>query len=147
MKREIKFRAKELLHKEWIYGGVAEDRYGNTVIFPKNDWSKGGCVDKDTVGQFTGLLDRNNREIYEGDIVNFTFHSDMWEHSHLENRPEITRPQIVEMHDCKYVLHDFTLDKENVTYFNPPLTWNFRNRYEVIGNVHDNPELLKGDSL
>lgn len=68
MNREIKFRAKGIDSNRWYYGGYAEDRSHNHVILPQDNWSKGGVVDKDTIGQYTGLKDRNGVEIYEGDI-------------------------------------------------------------------------------
>ena len=60
MNREIKFRGKDLIHNEWIYGGLTEDKDENAVILPKNNWQKGGCVDKDTIGQFTGIYAPNS---------------------------------------------------------------------------------------
>ncbi len=158
MKREIKFRGKSVDNNEWVYGDLIH--IGNGCIIYQGSQSDYEITNKtgvaielfddevsvvrpETLGQFTGLCDKNRKEIYEGDIINFTFHSDMTEHANLENRPEITRLQIVEFYDYRFVLHDFMLDKENVTCFNFPFSDKFRHRYEVAGNIYDNPELIK----
>lgn len=149
MKREIKFRGKSEHSDEWCFGNLVDYGDGETEIHGfdvfregKGQWKEIRVI-PETIGQFTGLCDKNRKEIYEGDIINFTFHSDMTEHANLENRPEITRLQIVEFYDYRFVLHDFMLDKENVTCFNFPFSDKFRHRYEVAGNIYDNPELIK----
>lgn len=152
MNREIKFRGKSIYGEGWLYGSLVKIEEDIYAIIPYlNDietWKSISMyeVHPETVGQFTGLCDKDGKEIYEGDIINFTFYSDMAGHAHLENRPEIIRPQIVEFYDCRFVLHDFTLDKENVTYFTFHFSDNFRHRYEVAGNIYDTTELLKGCS-
>ena len=152
MKREIKFRGKSTDTGKWVYGFLSffytAGRDENGLIFTDKariySPEDGCCYDvwAETVGQFTGLCDKDRKEIYEGDIINFTFYSDMAGHAHLENRPEIIRPQIVEFYDCRFVLHDFTLDKENVTYFTFHFSDKFRHRYEIAGNIYDNPNLI-----
>lgn len=124
MNRLVKFRGKDLIHNEWIYGGLAEDKNENAVILPKNNWRKGGCVDKDTVGQFTGLYDKNGREIYEGDII--------YQRTYFGNRPCVVRFEegtfMVGYHEGSSTKHTPILVK---------------NSGVVIGNIHDNPELIK----
>ena len=131
--REYKFRGK---NKDigWVYGQIAYDINGNTYIIQEVEldssygleetilfvtmWYR---VDKETVGQYTGLHDKNGKEIYEGDIVkSFFVDTD-------EAGNEIYKYYIIEV---KYdeVLCSYKIDK-------------FMN-LEVIGNIYENKELL-----
>lgn len=78
--REILFRAKTVKNVRWIYG----DLFKTGTDPSDEEWAIGYWDDEDgwmneqvqseTIGQFTGLLDTNNVRIFEGDIVNVTFH-------------------------------------------------------------------------
>lgn len=116
MNREIKFRGKDLVDNRWVYGGIGEDRNNNVIILPKENWAKGGIVDKNTIGQFTGLHDKNGYEIYEGDIV--VINGQIYEVVYNKGM------FVIEVKGCGYI----------------PL----KNAVcQVRGNIHDNPELLE----
>jgi len=130
--REIKFRGKQLGSGEWVYGHFikTKNHKDNCYISQGDPYNDMGMmqgfvnVDPETVGQSTGLKDNNGKEIYEGDvlrlpqggIVTCEFHGDSF---HLYGLKK----------DChrRYAVRFTYLD----TY------------PKVIGNVHENPELLE----
>ena len=128
--REILFRGKRLDNGEWVSGTmyrIARDI--DPFIMLEN---KHGCshpVDEETVGQYTGLKDKNGNRIFEGDIVHCLARMDeancvvIFEEGEFRLVPERTYKTYVTgggYHDLRCFVK------------------------EVIGNVHDNPELLKG---
>lgn len=140
MVREIKFRGKDIQSGEWRYG-YAQFNYDKTraqIISPlRIDISafpgQFFHVDKDTVCQFTGLCDKNGKEIYEGDIVRFHFMSSCAYTS--------------ELFPTKKFFGEITTNKYNQwTILSDGLEIHIENaiKYgEVIGNIFDNPELLE----
>ena len=129
--REILFRGKRTDNGEWEYGDLWCNPYGKRVVCivsPINDQGTtgGNEVDPETVGQYTGLTDKNGRKIFEGDIVNF-YNGD-GEFSPYEVRWQDSGFSVLMNgdHDLFDVLDDF-----------------FSRHCEIIGNIYDNPELLE----
>ena len=130
MKRVIKFRGKSYQSDEWCYGSLVD--YGEELeiqgfdVFHegKDSWKEIQVIPA-TVGQFTGLYDANGKEIYEGDIIQF-----------IEDDNGL-KSYAVE-YDCAQFSPIFVLAVSKIVV-------NRRiEETEVIGNIHDNPELLKG---
>jgi uncharacterized phage protein (TIGR01671 family) len=118
--RTIKFRGFNAKNSKWMYGShiinrgkyfVAPDEFADDKTWEDYE------VEPETIGQFTGLHDKNGKEIYEGDIIR---HKDM-----------------VKPYHVIYDGHQFT-PNDGFRSLSYPKHW------EVIGNIHDNPELLKG---
>ena len=133
MKREIKFRGKRLANDEWCYGSLLIWADGECTILEKSDSSNAVWkreINPDTVGQFTGLHDCDGKEIYEGDVI-------------LEDK-DPTMMEIV-FRDGIFFASIGNTRGENL-YMNCALRVILdRRKTHVIGNIHDNPELLKGE--
>ena len=122
--REIKFRGYNRKNNVWLYGFYLQNR-GAHFIAP-DEFADGKSwddyeIDPATLGQYTGLHDRNGREIYEGDIL----------HDHFCNN------RYVVYFDGGSFDVMSTLDKSG-NYLSDVL-----GDIEIIGNIHDNPELMK----
>ena len=120
--REYKFRGKIKNPKvnKWIYGYLADDYH----ISEKNELGY-IPIRKETIGQYTGLKDKNGKEIYEGDIVK-VFTNKKWRIG-----------KIIYEHS------GFTIDVTNNKELEYGRTSIIESLTEVIGNIHDNPELLE----
>lgn len=132
MSREIKFRGRRVGEKEWVHGGFSKYREGNCFItaMGKDHISYIGRhqeVEKETVGQFTGILDKNNKEIYEGDIVRRDGYWDMycvWDEEKCQ---------------FKFLCTDWVVTQGHSHY----LSKSTLEQHEVIGNIYENPEFIK----
>ena len=130
--REILFRGKRVDNGEWVYGDLLHpDNYGNGYSIEDFTKDKNNCFDviPETVGQYTGLKDKNGKMIFEGDIVicrqeiNGNFIDE-----HIEKG-------YVEMKQGAFGLH------RKQGYYRPFKDWLEDYEYEVIGNI------LKGGDL
>ncbi|EAC5047738.1 TPA_asm: hypothetical protein GYX36_13250 [Listeria monocytogenes] len=129
--REIEFRGKRIDNREWIYGNLMQFEDSATFIFA--DERKGAstltyahfiinnmhAIDEKTIGQYTGLKDKNGKKIFEGDIG--------WdEHNECYG--------VVKFEEGKflYVWENIAED-----------LWEVADGIEICGNIHENPELLE----
>ena len=156
MNRKILFRGKRLDNGQWVYGSLVRmlvDGRIATCICPIEEVGVGNkdvpsmgilytlnkdifMVDPATVGQYTGLTDKNGKKVFEGDIVSYV----------------IVTGGIEELEIPANVRHEVTFDESHAAYkigYHYACTGTMRDVVDakniiVIGNRWDNPELLKG---
>ena len=157
MNREIKFRGKMIPGNEWIFGTILRipappvcfgksetDKYYIQFPDPRYmpDWNMPykmvqGEVNPETVGQYTGIDDKNGKEIYEGDIVLLDCY--YYGEPAFDGEFKVIYDDINGM----WLLVDLENKDRGVAF------GEIRNYYkaeiEVIGNIYDNPELLGGE--
>lgn len=134
--REILFRGKRIDNGEWVEGTLYQIAQKlNPFIMLVNRSGESHAVNPETVGQYTGLEDKNGRRIFEGDILR------LWRSigANGEMRGEYGKPLPVEYCDlwCQFVVVDEEIKEQYCIY-------QAFQAFEVIGNRWDNPELLKG---
>ena len=148
--REYKFRGKEADSREWVYGGLfkepappqcfeknLEDKYW--IVYPDPrympDWNLPykmvrTDVEKETIGQYTGLKDKNGKEIYEGDIIFIKGETKLLD---IKGKVEYSN-----------ILAQFIITNTgNIVNEAESLGDYEEEDIEKIGNVYDNPELLE----
>ena len=128
--REILFRGKRVDNNEWVYGFLSKSRGNNHFLSLCIDHEENGVmlssiVEPETIGQYTGLTDKNGKKIFEGDIVRYNGEKHIVV---FETRGETGY---------------FGIKIDHIE------TWGFclsvpAKLMEVIGNIHDNPELVEG---
>ena len=133
--REILFHGKRADNGEWVEGDLLQIKYYNKPIIeckimPQAPVSSAYPVIPETVGQYTGLTDKNGKRIFEGDIVNVIYTSSLG-----EEFTQITTVRYDETECCFYPMR-WEEDCVNCDY-STEIT-----EIVVIGNIHDNPELL-----
>ena len=145
--REILFRAKAInrdpdrkyrtdyKNGDWVYGLISKlydeeshKRYNFLFAEMTNESGVSGIdVDYKTIGQYTGLTDRNGKKIFEGDIV-----------KHYCGGPVGTDKGIIKWNQGSCCFYRTSFEYKDV-YLNEKCV------YEIIGNIYDNPELIGGD--
>lgn len=136
--REIIFRGKRIDNGEWVEGYYYKTREGNTRIHsPHTVFKQHFTVLPETVGQYTGLGDKNGKKIFEGDIVRYTFDNPDSSFA-TENGLRVWTEKVF----WQEWRGSFAVGRRGT---NNDLFHYVRNgnRVEIIGNIHDNPELLK----
>ena len=130
--REMLFRGKRLDNGEWVYGSLLqvehEDGSFTTAIFHKKDAGGDAEVSPSTIGQYTGLLDKHGKMIWEGDVIK-------WDYTCNEGKP----------HQVRYDVGSacFVASREHNGNIIDTVFYNDGKHAEVIGNITDNPELLE----
>ena len=129
--REILFRGKTQQHTRWIYGDLNHYMCDDGMFIAENGHSM-HRVFKDTIGQFTGLTDKNGKKIFEGDICRFR---------------EWSKGEMCWVGKVHWEHQQFMItggpNKECETMFELCMSRFVPESIEVIGNTHDNPELLE----
>ena len=130
--RDILFRGKRKDNREWVYGYVYRIWERVYILWGMtNDVPNMIEVDPETVGQYTGLTDKNGKKIFEGDVVYSIYSKKNYpvlfgEYTYIDDYGD-------EQGACGW----YNEEGDYSTAFGNPEEW-----AEVIGNIHDNPELL-----
>lgn len=141
--REIKFRGKRLDNGEWIYGSLLvshfkddkKERYFITQF--SGNYTFEHEVDPNTVGQFTGLRDKNSRDIWEGDIFKEDGSGIVRSVFRVPGGLAFEDNPVSFGYDHRAPVYPYSSIAEMQS-----VSW-LSQCCEVIGNIHDDPELLK----
>lgn len=142
MKREIKFRGKDFLGR-WHYGHLHLAAGSSSLMIQVDSFDSFGVL-PETIGQYTGLKDKNGKEIYEGDLLrlpakdqyeqnNFVAYEIFWHDNDCADR------HIGWQMNRQHFQGSLCGNDMGLITFLP----HWSEKMEVIGNVFDNPELLK----
>lgn len=132
-RKENRFRGKTEYGK-WVYGGLYDDK----IVRSRDDVDLPICllvdrittVKKETIGQYTGLKDKDSAKIYEGDIISF----------YNDEEYKITPTNGLVIYDSgAFMVEHKEMGKEYLGELDIEEMC-----VKVMGNIHDNPELLKG---
>jgi len=122
MNREIKFRGKSIYSNEWVYGDHIHSKqfkgYSNEYRIHDKESGLESDINPETVGQYTGLKCKNGKEIYEGDIIQSDYRNRIFTIIWRRNGWAL----------------EWNKSYEYSTLYNRSVM--------VIGNIHDNPDLL-----
>ena len=136
--REILFRGKTILDNEWVIGAGVYKSEGHTWIITdditktENRGTGSDAINPETAGQYTGLTDKNGTKIFGGDVCQ------------IKGVPRYDEtPFVIEWNNEFGGWYWKDVDGSDTT----DALWQIvTEKAEVIGNIHDNPELLKGET-
>lgn len=162
--REIKFRAKDWQTNKWVYGflfmGKGDDnrdyafilqdkglkvgvaREDNAIEFPNDE---AHLVDKETICQSTELIGEYDREIFEGDIVDWTFFYNRIAQGGGCTETDIQLRGVIKWSNGGFIFEVWRNDFEDAGWYGiSDLNFDPSSDIEVIGNIYDNPDLVEG---
>lgn len=141
--RDILFRGKRVDNGEWVEGYYAKVKNYLTekeehIIIPLDTTLYYETVDPETVGEYIGFDDRNSQKIFEGDIMAF----------HLEDEEERTIDGVIKYGNfncsCCDGVYGWYIDGGDIRCIDYTNWGNLADEIVfVVGNIHDNPELLE----
>lgn len=164
MNREIKFRAKDYQTNKWVYGflfmGKGDDNRDyafilqdkglkvgtaakdNAIEFPCDE---AHLVDKETICQSTELIGEHDREIFEGDIVDWTFFYNRIGPNGGCTETDTQLRGVIKWSNGGFVFEVWRNDFEDAGWYGiSDLNFDPSSDIEVIGNIYDNPDLVEG---
>ena len=121
------------VESNWVYGGVLQGTGDHSIIYQTEPDIDKKVVYTDTLGQYTGLTDKNGTKIFEGDIVKFRHDSEF-------DKKVYCRNYAVEFINT-YVTYGLRLRNKSIHFPFKKVTA-LQHDVEVIGNIYDDPELL-----
>lgn len=141
--REIKFRGIDC-SGQFVYGDLIHKRHTKESVLIQDYTGLGSDVDIITIGQYTGLKDKNSKEIYEGDIVEWVFFYEKLGADMGVKECDTIVKGIIRWRQGGFILEVIENDFENAGYYSiSALYTDTESDVEIIGNIHDNPELIK----
>ena len=131
MNREIKFRGKSKNNGKWLYGNLQVPGRPGVECFMWDEELYQRAVYPETVGQYTGLKDSAGKEIYEGDILRLT-----------GSTSNLTAEVVYNEEETAFCLK--LIDSKAIGTRSLGNWLSLGYECAIIGNAHDNPELMKG---
>ena len=138
--REILFRGKRTNNGEWVEGDIHKNaEFSKAHIHPSGERVMSFEIIPETVGQYTGLLDKKGKKIFEGDIVHAVYQV-----GYVGCKNVDYGIGVVKYCDSYYGGASYEIDIIGDSG-SRAFTASLENGVEVIGNIHDNPELIGGE--
>jgi len=130
----IEFRGKQKDNGSWIYGFYIVDEKGASILYrhPLDGSLDRKEVYPETVNQYIRSKDKNNKKIYQGDILKYDIHPSL--------KDKVGDDEL--LHQVVWAEHGFYLWRWRSEDMNPINPSGITESFEIVGNIHDNPELL-----